>query len=215
MGDNFGISYGYLYYFCRFGSSIKNKEVFTFFSFFLHEAPWKQFLWYTVKEKISLNWKKFCWFNKIFFNVNKSISFDQRKFFWINKTFFNSKKFFLWPYIKETVFSVCVSLEVFWSIKIKNSPFILIFYEILHHRSSIKILDKYKIIEKLCSNEKKKNFEVPQILGKSEYWLLKKKLMFFYKPNTFLKHEYRINIFQKTRILIQLLIIILNIFLTE
>ena len=51
----------------------------------------------------------------IFFNVNKSITLDQRKFFWINKTFFNSKKYFLWPQIKEmflwfkeTVFSVCI-----------------------------------------------------------------------------------------------------------
>ena len=71
------------------------------------------FLWYKVKEKISLNWRKFCWFKKIFFNVNKSISLDRRKFVWINKSFFNSKKVFPWPYIKEmfhwfkeTVFSV-------------------------------------------------------------------------------------------------------------
>ena len=27
----------------------------------------KTFLWYMVKEKKSLNWKKFCWFKKIFF----------------------------------------------------------------------------------------------------------------------------------------------------
>ena len=39
------------------------------------------FLWYTIKEKISLNWRKFCWFKTIFFNVNKSISLDQRKFY--------------------------------------------------------------------------------------------------------------------------------------
>ena len=77
-------------------------------------APRQQFLWYTVKEKISLNWRKFCWFKKIFFNVNKSISWGQSTFFWINKTFFNSKKCFLWPCIhemffwfKESVFSVC------------------------------------------------------------------------------------------------------------
>ena len=53
----------------------------------------EKFLWYTVKDKISLNWRKFCWFKKKFFNVNKSISLDQRIFFLINKTFFNSKKF--------------------------------------------------------------------------------------------------------------------------
>ena len=64
------------------------------------------FLWYTVKENISLNWRKFCWLKKIFFNTNKSISLDQRKFFGIKKTFFNSKKCYLSPYIKETVFSV-------------------------------------------------------------------------------------------------------------
>ena len=34
----------------------------------------KQFLWYTVKEKISLNCRKFCCFKKIFFNVNESFS---------------------------------------------------------------------------------------------------------------------------------------------
>ena len=56
------------------------------------------------QRNISLNWRKFCWFKKMFFNVNKSISLDQRKFFWINKTFFNSKEFFLWPYIKEMYF---------------------------------------------------------------------------------------------------------------
>ena len=75
----------------------------------------EKFLWYTVNEKIYLNWRKFCWNKKIFFNVNKSIFLDQRKFFWNNKTFFNSKKFFLWPYIeemflwfKEIVFSVMI-----------------------------------------------------------------------------------------------------------
>ena len=62
------------------------------------------FLWYTVKERISFNWRMFCWFKQIFFNVNKSISLDPRHFFWINKTFFNLKKFFLWPYIKEIFF---------------------------------------------------------------------------------------------------------------
>ena len=57
-------------------------------------TPRKQFLWYTVKAKISSNWIKFCWIKKMFFNVCKTISFDQRKFFWINKTFFDSKKLF-------------------------------------------------------------------------------------------------------------------------
>ena len=73
----------------------------------------RNIFWYMVKEKVSLNWRKFRWFKKNFFNVNKSISLDQRKFFWINKTIFNSKKFFLSPHIKEmflwfkeTVFSV-------------------------------------------------------------------------------------------------------------
>ena len=71
-------------------------------------APSKQFLsikeifiWYAVKEKTSLNWRKFCWFKKICFNVNKTIPLDLSNFFWINKAFFNSKKFFLWSYIKE------------------------------------------------------------------------------------------------------------------
>ena len=74
------------------------------------------FLWYTVKEKISLNWRKFCWFKNIFFNTNKSISLDQRNFFWIDKTLFNSKKFFLQQYtkemflwFKETFFSVSLN----------------------------------------------------------------------------------------------------------
>ena len=84
------------------------------------QAPRKQFLrieetflWYSVKEKISLNWRKFCWFKQIFFSVNKYFSLDQKNFFWINKTFFNSKLFLFRPYIKEmflqfkkTVFSV-------------------------------------------------------------------------------------------------------------
>ena len=47
-----------------------------------------------LKEKISLNWKKFCSLKKIFFNANKSTSLDQRKIFWINKTFFNFKEIF-------------------------------------------------------------------------------------------------------------------------
>ena len=59
------------------------------------------FLWHTVKEKIPLNWRKFFYFNKIFFNINKSISLGQRQFFWINKTSFNSKKFFHWHTVKE------------------------------------------------------------------------------------------------------------------
>ena len=59
----------------------------------VYTAPRKQFLWYTVKEKISWNERKFRWFAKVFFNVNKSFSLDQRTFFWINKTTFNLKKF--------------------------------------------------------------------------------------------------------------------------
>ena len=73
-------------------------------------TPRKQFFWYTVKEKISLNWRKFCWFKKIFFKVNKSISLDQRTFFWINETFFNSKKFFL-DRISKKLFSQCSIFE--------------------------------------------------------------------------------------------------------
>ena len=38
----------------------------------------------------------------MFFNVNKFISLNWRNIFWINKTFFNLKKFFPWPYNKET-----------------------------------------------------------------------------------------------------------------
>ena len=45
------------------------------------ETSRKQFLWYKVKEKIFLNWRKFCCFKKIFINVNKSIYMDQRIFF--------------------------------------------------------------------------------------------------------------------------------------
>ena len=96
----------------------KEIDLFTLKNFFLNLQNFLQFkeikqflwfkgklLWYTVKENISLNWRKFCRFKQIFFNVNKSISQDQRKFFWINKTFFNSKKSFLWPYIKEMFLS--------------------------------------------------------------------------------------------------------------
>ena len=59
-----------------------------------------------IKAKISLNWRKFYWLKKFFFNVYKSIFLDERIFFWNTKTFFNLKKFFRWPYIKETFFSV-------------------------------------------------------------------------------------------------------------
>ena len=52
-----------------------------------YSTPRKQFLWikktfhlYRIKGKISLNWRKFCWFKKIFFNVNKSIYLDQKIF---------------------------------------------------------------------------------------------------------------------------------------
>ena len=46
-----------------------------------HQAPKMQFLWYTVKANIPLNWRKFCWSKKNFFNVNKFIFLDQRKYF--------------------------------------------------------------------------------------------------------------------------------------
>ena len=81
------------------------------------------FLWYTVKEKISLNWRKFCRFKKNFFSINKSICLHQKKLFLINKTFYTSKTFFFfWPQIKkmflwfkETVFSVSMTLDrILW-----------------------------------------------------------------------------------------------------
>ena len=74
-------------------------------------ATRKQFLWYTVKEKISLNWRKFCWFKNIFYDPKvgdlitlKKIFFEstklssiQRNFFFdciSKKFFFRSKKYF-------------------------------------------------------------------------------------------------------------------------
>ena len=57
------------------------------------------FVWYKVREKFSL--------------IQRNRFDDIKENFWINKTFFNSKKFLLWPYIKQmslwfkkTVFSV-------------------------------------------------------------------------------------------------------------
>ena len=112
----------------------------------------KQFLWikgtfflYTVKEKISLNSRKFCWFKKIFFSVNKSISLDQRKFFWINKTYFNSKKLFLWPYIKETVLSVFLK---------KKCLTMFMFFELLHLEHKSRFISNFliKIFWKFSNN---------------------------------------------------------------
>ena len=59
-----------------------------------------------VKEKNSLNWRKFRWFKKKFFNVNKSIFLDQRKFYlaYSNAQICLIQRNFVW--IRETFFSV-------------------------------------------------------------------------------------------------------------
>ena len=88
-------------------------------------GQWKNF--FEIK-KVSLIQKKFLWSKEIDL-------FTLKKIFWINKTFFNSKKFFLWPHIKEmffwfkeTVSSVySPRINVFFSNTIFNSvgPFVL------------------------------------------------------------------------------------------
>ena len=86
-------------------------------------TPRKQFLWYTVKEQISLHWRKFCWFKKIFFNLNKSISWDQRNFFELTKLSLIQRNLFFDRISKKCFFdskklfsqSNCFSTMILWA----------------------------------------------------------------------------------------------------
>ena len=115
----------------------------------LRTTPRKQFLWiketflwYMVKEKISLNWKKFCWFKNIFFNVNKSISLDQRKFFELTELFLIQRNFFFDGVLKKCFFD---SKKLFSQRKDVDKTWYFLdsklFLDSLITRKSLKLLD--------------------------------------------------------------------------
>ena len=79
-----------------------------------HYTPRKQFLWiketfvwYTVKEKISLNWRKFCWLKKI------SLIYTNQ-FLWIKEIFFELTNLSL---IQRIFFFDRISKECFFDSK--------------------------------------------------------------------------------------------------